>query len=46
MKLKENIPSNCPDCNGEREWAIEGVLAVCLFCGLTGVVKEVEDDAF
>lgn len=30
-----NAPSNCPNCNGQREWRVEGKSASCFFCGLT-----------
>jgi len=28
-------PTNCPSCNGEREWAGDGIRATCFFCGMT-----------
>lgn len=35
IKIKKTIrvPSNCPNCNGEREWVEPGKIAQCYFCG-------------
>ena len=30
--MKTKPPSNCPFCNGEREWSGKNV-ATCYFCG-------------
>ena len=32
-KLANMPPPNCPTCHGEREWAGEGIKAICYFCG-------------
>jgi len=33
MKKKPKTPSNCPWCNGEREWLVVDKIAICHFCG-------------
>jgi len=34
-KLADMPPTNCPACEGEREWAGDGIKAECHFCGRT-----------
>jgi len=28
-----SIPTNCPHCQGDREWLIVDKVAICHFCG-------------
>lgn len=30
---EKSIPTNCPNCSGEREWLVVDHIAICHFCG-------------